>query len=72
MENDNLIYYTFRPSHFFPPENIFIFWRQAFRYQKSHLFDTTITSLEHNLHILGTQLPHHRNTTVTSQDCNQN
>ena len=76
MENENWIYHAFRPSHYdaviFFSENIFIFWRQAFRHKKSHLFHTTITSLEHNIHILGTQLPHLRNTTATSQEHNQN
>ena len=69
VKNENLIYVTFRLSkydaHILITENVFIFCRQQFRQQKAHLFPTTFTSLEHNIHILGSQLPHPETTTVT-------
>ena len=51
-------------------KKLLIFWRHAFRHQNSHLWNTTITSLEQNCHIFGTQLPHLWNTTVTSLEQN--
>ena len=42
----------------------------AFQHQNSHLLNTTVTSMEHNCHIYGTQLPHLWNTTVTSLERN--
>ena len=69
MENENLTYVTLRLSkydaHILITENVFIFCRQLFRQQKAHLFPTTFTSLEHNIHISGSQLPHPETTTVT-------
>ena len=71
VENENLIYVTLRLSkydaHILFTENLLIFCRQPFRHQEAHLFPTTFTSLEHNIHILGSQLPHPETTTVT--DC---
>ena len=69
MENENLVYVTFGLSKYealiLIIETLLIFCRQPFRHQEAHLFPTTFTSLEHNIHISGSQLPHPENTTVT-------
>ena len=39
-------------------KKIVFFWRHAFRNQNSHLWNTPVTLLEHNCHILGTQSSH--------------
>jgi len=52
-------------------KKIVFFWRHAFRNQNSHLWNTTVSSLEHNSHIFGTQLSHLWNTTVTSLEHNR-
>ena len=48
---------------FFLKKNL-IFWRHAFRHQNLHLWNTTIASLEQNLHIFGTQLTDESNSTL--------
>ena len=48
--------------HFFGKKLLF-FWHHTFRHQNSHLWNTIVTSVEHNCHIFGTQLSHLWNAT---------
>ena len=68
------MYYNMSPKEYdadilFRKKFIF-FWRHAFRHQNSYLWNTTVASLEHNCHIIGTQLPHLWNKTITSLERN--
>ena len=69
MENENLQCVTFWLCKYDAgiciTENVFL--PAAIPATKSTSFPTTFTSLEHNIHISGSQLPYPKNTTVT--DC---
>ena len=72
MENKNLIWVTFLlpkyDAHISITENVFVFCWHPFRHQKAHFYATTFTSLEHNIHISGLQLPRPEITSVTDYE----